>query len=342
MRIIDLTIKNFRGVREAYVRFGTHSVLIGANNCGKTTLIEALTLLFGRDKLVRGLTEHDFFGSNPQPADRVRLIATISDFEGDDPADHDEWFRANRGVPKWLDPASGRLHAQREDETWRLSCQVAFAARFDRPSLEVETARYFHDDDRVIDVFDEEVTVPLPSRLIRELGLFLIPANRTWDRIMSFGSELFRRVVASGRGPPAEGVLTERDRLRDPTIPLELDPNLNPLVTGVNRELAGFFRTAPSLKLRLTSTDSDSVMEAVIPHYKIQGQSLSLPARRHGSGLVSLQWLLLLLQFGRQRAASNQGFWMALEEPELHVPPALQRRLVYRIQALSTQTIVST
>jgi hypothetical protein len=33
---------------------------------------------------------------------------------------------------------------------------------------------------------------------------------------------------------------------------------------------------------------------------------------------------------------------MALEEPELHVPPPLQRRLVHRIQALSTQTFVST
>ena len=33
---------------------------------------------------------------------------------------------------------------------------------------------------------------------------------------------------------------------------------------------------------------------------------------------------------------------MALEEPELHVPPALQRRLVHRIQSLSRQTLVST
>jgi hypothetical protein len=33
--------------------------------------------------------------------------------------------------------------------------------------------------------------------------------------------------------------------------------------------------------------------------------------------------LLLLFQFGRQRAAAGDGFWMALEEPELHVPPPL-------------------
>jgi putative ATP-dependent endonuclease of OLD family len=49
-----------------------------------------------------------------------------------------------------------------------------------------------------------------------------------------------------------------------------------------------------------------------------------------------------LLQFGRQRAKAREGFWLALEEPELHVPPPLQRRLVYRIQTLSTQTFIST
>jgi putative ATP-dependent endonuclease of the OLD family len=50
----------------------------------------------------------------------------------------------------------------------------------------------------------------------------------------------------------------------------------------------------------------------------------------------------LLLQFGRLRAQAGEGFWMALEEPELHVPPPFQCRLVRRIQALSTQTFVST
>jgi putative ATP-dependent endonuclease of the OLD family len=106
--------------------------------------------------------------------------------------------------------------------------------------------------------------------------------------------------------------------------------------------LAGFFREAPTLQLRVTATDSDGLLEAVVPHYAKAGAPLGLPARRHGSGLISLQHLLLLLQFGQMRAQAGEGFWMALEEPELHVPPPLQRRLVHRIQALSTQTFIST
>jgi hypothetical protein len=342
MQIADLRIENFRGIRAGHIRFGPHTVFIGPNNCGKTTVIEALALLFGRDRMVRTLTEHDFFGGDPQPADRIRLVATIVGFDGDEPADHTDWFRDDRGVIKWWNPATGAVSAMRDDPAWRLACQIGFCARFDRPSLEVETARYFHDDDAMVDVFVDEVWTAVPARLIRDVGFFLVPASRTWDRVVSFGSELFRRVVASGAGQPAESVLSERDRLRAPQQPLEADPHLEPIIAQLNTELAGFFRTQPKLHLRVTATDSDGLLEAVVPHYAQAGAALGLPARRHGSGLISLQHLLLLLQFGRQRAEAHEGFWMALEEPELHVPPPLQRRLVHRIQALSTQTFVST
>src|ERR1700691_2064172 len=98
MYIANIKIQNFRGVRQALIGFTTNSVLIGPNNCGKTTVIEALALLFGRDRMVRSLTEHDFFEGDPQPADRIRLVATIIGFDGDEPADHTDWFTDDRGV----------------------------------------------------------------------------------------------------------------------------------------------------------------------------------------------------------------------------------------------------
>jgi predicted ATP-dependent endonuclease of OLD family len=58
MRIAELRIVNFRGVREGTIRFKKHPILVGPNNCGKTTVVEALALLLGRDRLVRELTEH--------------------------------------------------------------------------------------------------------------------------------------------------------------------------------------------------------------------------------------------------------------------------------------------
>ncbi len=60
MQIADLRIENFRGIRASHVRFGRHTVFIGPGNCGKTTIVEALALLFGRDRMVRTLSEQCF------------------------------------------------------------------------------------------------------------------------------------------------------------------------------------------------------------------------------------------------------------------------------------------
>jgi putative ATP-dependent endonuclease of the OLD family len=341
MQIAELRINGFRGVSSAKLRFAAHNVFIGPNNCGKTTIIEALALLFGRDRLIRDLTEHDFFGSNPCPADRISLVATITGFRGDDPAAFTGWFREERAIPKWLNPADGVLHPERTEPGYELACQIGLAARFDRDDLAVEVIRYFHDDDDVGDVFDFEVVKRVPAQIIREIGFFLVPANRMWDRTISFGSELFRRVVSSIGGQPAAAVLTERDRLRTPAEPLERDAGLTTIVGNVEAELKGLLGKRVGLRLRLTPTDSDGVLDAVMPHYSIEDQH-QIPARRQGSGLVSLQHLLLLLHFGRIRAENRQGFLLAMEEPELHVPPPVQRKLIHRIRSLSTQTIIVT
>jgi len=93
--------------------------------------------------------------------------------------------------------------------------------------------------------------------------------------------------------------------------------------------------------LRLTATDSDSVLESVVPHF-VHGAGPTLPSQRQGTGLVSLQSLLLLMQFGQARAETGQSFVLAVEEPELHIQPSQQKRLVNRLNALCNQTIVTT
>jgi putative ATP-dependent endonuclease of the OLD family len=63
LRACRITIKNFRGIKRAIVLFPEHAVLIGDNNTGKTTVLEALDLVLGPDRLNRlsPIDEHDFF-----------------------------------------------------------------------------------------------------------------------------------------------------------------------------------------------------------------------------------------------------------------------------------------
>lgn len=341
MRVADIYIENFRGIRQGSVRFGTHTVLIGDNNSGKTTVIEALTLVLGRDRLIRDLSEHDFYGSDPRPADRIKLIATITDFPGDDPNLHVDWFRDGRGVPKWLDLPTGEIHPIRVAPELRLCCQIGVQAYFDRQSLTVEVLRYFHDHDEPMDPFDEDAPVTVPPRLIQHFGFFLVRASRTWDRILSWGSELFRRTLQAAAAQPSEAILTQRDHLRAPHQAIDEDPQIAPLIADVNAEVARCIPSAPTLRLRVTNTDSRSVLDAIAPHYRL-GQGPDIPAARQGHGLISLQGLFLLLELGKARHQAGDGFTMAFEEPELHLPPATQQQLVLRTQALTAQTFLTT
>ena len=266
MRISLLQIENFRGIKSGKVQFRDHTVLIGPNNSCKTTIVEALALVLGRDRLVRTLTEHDFFGSAPRPPDKIKITATVTGFEPEEFTEHTDWFGDRRGIPLWFDPQNCEVLPTRTDDCQQLACQIRFAARFDADSLEVETARYFNDGVDA-DVFADENYVSIPPRLIRDIGFFLVPANRTWDRMLSFSSELFRHVIRSTDGLPAGTILDERERLRLPQYRLEDDARLRPVIDEVNAEISRLLGRATPLRLRLTATDSASVLEAVTPHY---------------------------------------------------------------------------
>src|SRR5205823_14127589 len=88
-----------------------------------------------------------------------------------------------------------------------------------------------------------------------ELGFFLVPAHRTWDRLVSFNSELFRRILESSGSLEAAEVLAERDRLRQDEHRVDLQGVLKELREGIDGQLKQLVPGSPGLELRLTATD---------------------------------------------------------------------------------------
>lgn len=343
MRIDRIKIEGFRGIKAGSIFFDEHTVLVGVNNAGKTSVIEALAVLFGRDRLVRNLTEHDFYGAKPSQEDRFYIKAVITDFETNDPDRYPEWFRMGRAVPKWINPNDQSINPEKKEGNWKLCVQIGVAGRFDHEELIVELKRYFVDSENLGDPFDDEFTERFPSSLLKDSGFFLVPASRTWDKMLSFSSELFRRVVATVGAVPAEAILEQREQLRNPDTKLEEQPEISTVFDEVNNELALLFNKSPKSLLRLTATNSEAILNALVPHFTNEVEQLPpIPANRQGSGIVSMQNLLLLLQLGKLRKVKGQSFFVAIEEPELHIPPSQQRRLTNRLKACCEQTIVTT
>jgi putative ATP-dependent endonuclease of OLD family len=66
MKVARLTIEHFRGIEKAVFDFHGHTLLLGMNNVGKSTVCEALDLVLGPDRLGRfpPVEEFDFITQN--------------------------------------------------------------------------------------------------------------------------------------------------------------------------------------------------------------------------------------------------------------------------------------
>lgn len=65
MKVVRLAISNFRGVKSAKLLFDGHTLMVGTNNVGKSTICEALDLVLGPDRLNRfpPIDEFDFYNA---------------------------------------------------------------------------------------------------------------------------------------------------------------------------------------------------------------------------------------------------------------------------------------
>ncbi len=91
MRVCQINIASFRGIRSATLLLPDHAVFIGDNNTGKTTIFEALDLVLGPDRLNRTppIDEHDFFRGQyvPDTPDAAVNPAAVNAGDAGVPAD---------------------------------------------------------------------------------------------------------------------------------------------------------------------------------------------------------------------------------------------------------------
>lgn len=85
MQVRRVSISNFRGVRSGCVLLDSHSLLVGGNAVGKSTVCEALDLVLGLERLYRRpvIDEYDFFeawyrGEAAEPGPEVRIEVVLT------------------------------------------------------------------------------------------------------------------------------------------------------------------------------------------------------------------------------------------------------------------------
>jgi putative ATP-dependent endonuclease of the OLD family len=340
MRIAQLELSGFRGVRSGCITFPEHGALLGANNVGKTAVTEALAFLFGRERVAFQLSDWDFFSGQPKPDSRFTIMCTITDFSSDDPSQHPDWFAVESAAqPVWWNESESKVTFELDQPTGaQLAAQVALCARYDEEDCEIETKRYFYYGPG--DPFTDGCNI-VSSKRLQELGVFILPGNRQWDKLLGFGSSSFLKVLRQSDAIPGQYIESLKKELRDPNTKVEAAPNLKPRLAAAERELRSFMmlESSGSLAYRVTSLDTLAVLQTLLPHVD---DGILLPLSRQGAGMVSLQSFLIVLAFAEKRKEDGKNFILVAEEPELHLHPSLHRRLVSRIRAVSTQSIITT
>lgn len=342
MRICQVELKGFRGIRYGCITLPVHAVLLGANNSGKTTIVESLALLFGRERMVRPVSDWDFYGGAPKPETRFQIIATITDFPTEDPKLLPGWFVGeNTARPIWWNDDTETVFFETDAPNGtRLAAQVALTGRYEDETCEFELARYFYDGE--CDPFTDGYK-PLPKQVVRDVGFFLLSSNREWDRLLSFGSSTLLKVLREYDALPGKALENLKAQLRTGVVKIEEASPLREILEAATRELQSFLLVGSSSRLvyRPTSLDAVAVLQSLVAHVSESADQF-IPVSRHGAGMVSLQAFLLLLAFAERRKVARRNFILAAEEPELHLHPSLHQRLVHRIRANSIQSIVTT
>jgi putative ATP-dependent endonuclease of the OLD family len=342
--IVAARVRDFRSLANIEVELGDLTVLIGANNAGKTSFLDALFAAIGAgwkslgvddirlapgessapktraviiDVMIRPVgSGGEVLGAYPEGSFWTNLWGTT----GIAPDDAQNEFTGIRTTLRW-NPARGEHVIERRFlKEWREFADWISAATQDRP---------------------------VTASHLDPLALHYVDAKRDLEEDLRKPGSFWRRLtedlgLSSAEIEEMEKTLTEINEqiVGKSAILKHLKENLAGLQTVVASE-SGAVEVAPvARKLRDLAKGVDVSFSAA--------GSQSFPLARHGMGTRSLAALLVFRAYASWRnkqateGSDSVHSVLGLEEPESHLHPQAQRSLYSHIKQVTGQRIVST
>jgi putative ATP-dependent endonuclease of OLD family len=356
MRIRRLTIQNFRGIAKGGVDFSGHTLLVGGNNVGKSTVCEALDLILGQDRLGRRpvIDEHDFYRGQYQTSSgapiEVRLDAILLELSEEAQRRFRSHLRRwNDKTGAFIDEApGGLLQADAPGVVWALP--VCFIGRYDRDEDDFLGETFFDHPVVASDEIDDENEAKLGNgrtrftRAHKKLcGFVFLRTLRTGSRALSLqrGSLLDAVLKLSGSGA-AEMWRDTLGKLQSLNPAIGDIKQLKHIRTQLRSKMAKFVTLAPgddATAFFASDLTRDHLREVVRLFIAAQPGTHLVPFGRLGTGSVNLLVFALLTFIAELKEKSSVVF--AMEEPEIALPPHTQRRVTRYVISQMGQSIVT-
>ena len=335
MRLTNVTIQNFRCIRNLSLDLDETTVLIGENNTGKTSVLEAIRICMDR---LRGrgrspFDEYDYHlveeRASPAEADAIRV---------------DLSFIESKKEP-WADEVTQTLKeviAYDAEDRARIVLRVT--SSFDSESGEFTTDWSFLDANG--EALAGSARSPMQLTNLRRIApVFYLSALRDASREFVSKGRFWRTFLAELGVPEEERRELETDlavlnqRLIEAHRPLsevrgELENAKNVIDFGV----------AQAVNIEALPTKLFSLLSRAQVHLASRSGA-RIPVAFQGEGTQSLAVLVLFGAFLRSRLSDLDAYAeaiTALEEPEAHLHPSAIRSLMSLVTGLPGQKLVST
>ena len=370
MKVSRLTMKNFRGVSTSTLLFPDHVVLIGDNNTGKSTVLEALDLVLGPDRLSRRppVDEHDFHGGKYLPEKSPENVtsgvtvgeASLTDSEIKTDASVANTIASASEAPEivieatitglseeqqskfgdyveWWNEAGATLYSDPNPEGVDAegifaALRVTFVGKYD-----------LEEDDFVGSTFFarslEEAANPDQFRKKdkQDCGFLYLRSIRTGSRALSLehGSllDIILRLKEIRPQMWEETIswLSAKNVASEPA--LGISGILDSINAALKRYVPREWGVNPHLKVSALTRDH---LRSVITAFIATGDGdHAAPFYRQGTGTLNMLVLAMLSQI----AEGKQNVIFAMEEPETAIPPYAQKRIVHGVRELASQTL---
>jgi len=342
MRVVRLSIENFRGIAKAELDFSGHTLLIGGNNVGKSTVCEALDLVLGPDRLNRTppVEEFDFHNANYLAEDgethvplriEATLVGLTDEIRNICAANLELWHKIEKRV---LDEGEVGLA---DDPNVEFCLRLITVGRYDieDDQFVAKTSYRRNDDD-----LDEEPR-SIPSKVKRSIGFLYLRTIRTGSRALSLerGTLLDNILrMKEARKGMWEGI---RKRLVELDPPIDAEATeLGPILEEIEERLAEYI--APGGEGRATrlfvSQLTREHLRKSIAFFLTMGEGeVAVPFQHAGTGTLNTLVLALLTFI----AELKKDVIFAMEEPEIALPPHTQRRITNYLLSKTSQCFVT-
>ncbi len=368
MRVCRLEIKNFRGIREANILFPTHAALIGDNNTGKTTVLEALDLVLGPDRLNRRppIDEHDFFQGQYLPASPV---------ENEDAGNGNEAVAAEGDAddadvqpePPALEPAPTiRIDAivteLNDEQKAHFGGVIEFwcnenASLYDEPNPEGVDAgsiseairvsfigEYDPEDDDFVgsSVFTRSLTESDTPEYFRKsdkqrCGFLYLRSVRTGSRALSLERGSLLDIILRLKELRPQMWEATLQHIGDYEVASDPALGLSGILESIEKSLKTLVPKEWGIRphLKVSNLTREHLRKVITAFIATGDGDHAAPFYRQGTGTLNMLVLAMLSQIAKDK----QNVIFAMEEPETAIPPYAQKRIVHEVRKLSAQAL---